>query len=300
MIIIFLLGAVLPGTQGSGHPRPWVDGVCSVLFSLECAARTCGLRGEGIAVGFLRVTSTLICGFVLGCALAFAANSLGGGKRRADDEGRSPGADADEPGEGLTLPGILSLIRDRLRDVVSDREERELLFQLRGVKERGKALRAAEEKGERVEERLEETNALAADLIRRLPRGDNPAFSKLCALSILLLVPLGWTYHALYPVIVEMWGEPETWAANWYIQRHRLRAAHVFRVAHVLLASAWSPVAFVSLLAVLWFVQRKLQRRHARAVMRVLIYLDLLAFFFLTYAVSSLLMLPLGLIRPTG
>lgn len=188
---------------------------------------------------------------------------------------------------------VLSRILDPFRERAGDVEERKMLLQLRGMRDSEKALLAAAERGESVEEDLEETRAQAADLLSRMTRGDNPSFYTLCALSVLTLVPLGFAYRRLYPVIVEMWGGPETWAANWYLQRYRLYAAWIFRVGHFLIASIWSPVALVSLLAVLWFVQRRLQRRHARAVVRTLIYVDLLAFFSLAYAAGRLLSQPL-------
>ena len=68
--VVFVAGALLPGLQRSGHPRPAIQAILSVLFFLERPAKSWGLGDQDVGMLALRMSTTLICGFLLGCILA--------------------------------------------------------------------------------------------------------------------------------------------------------------------------------------------------------------------------------------
>ena len=76
VIIVFLAGMLLPGTQHSGHSSPVVAAVTSILFFLEYPVRLCGLEDADAGMLAVRMFSTLVCGAIAGGALMLGAKLL--------------------------------------------------------------------------------------------------------------------------------------------------------------------------------------------------------------------------------
>ncbi len=77
MILVLFSGTILPGMQSSGHPRPVITSVLSVLFFLEGPAQHWGITDLDAGMLFLRFVSTIIWGAVLGCVLVIFSVGVG-------------------------------------------------------------------------------------------------------------------------------------------------------------------------------------------------------------------------------
>lgn len=74
MSVLLWVGMFLPGLQRSGHPRPVLAAILSVLFFLEPPARSWwGLGDRDVAMVLVRLISNLLSGAVAGLALASLA-----------------------------------------------------------------------------------------------------------------------------------------------------------------------------------------------------------------------------------
>ncbi len=71
-VLVFSVGATLPGMQSTLHPRPWVDDVLRVLYFLDRS----GAADRGAAVMFARAASTLIWSLGLGVIAGLVAGRI--------------------------------------------------------------------------------------------------------------------------------------------------------------------------------------------------------------------------------
>lgn len=83
--IVFLVGALLPALQRSGHPRPAIAVFLSVLFFLELPVNGVGFESDFVPLT-LRIISTLVWGVALGIGSAFVVRNV----RRKDKQGTPP------------------------------------------------------------------------------------------------------------------------------------------------------------------------------------------------------------------
>ncbi len=168
-----------------------------------------------------------------------------------------------------------------------ERLERRLRFKLNSALSQKKALEAVSDPEPDHQARLETVDEKIAELQQRLPRGDIPTY-------ILLLLVSGAAVFVLYRLchsgtVTQFWGSLD----HPYLLRHRRWAVNVYKAGHVLA----SPLVFGPLLATiftgLFFVQRRMQQRHARLLIKIctIILIGLACCF--AAAFSRLLMLPL-------
>lgn len=169
-----------------------------------------------------------------------------------------------------------------------------MLRTLKQARFREKTLISAIANGESVQEELEKTRAQISDLLNRVPRGDNSSFCILCLWCILTIMFLVMIYHEFSGLIETIWGPPEHWPEKWYLQEYRSVSAQIWPVGQFITSSIWSAVVVVLLLALLWYTQRRLQRRYARALNIIVAVLETFAVLTLVHAAIHLGMLPLG------
>lgn len=178
--------------------------------------------------------------------------------------------------------------RDPFGEDARRRDERRLLGTLNAARQREKALEAAAG-GEEVTERLANTRAEIAELTARLPRGDTTAFSVFLVVYVLTIFIVSEVYGALREAILEMWGTLD----NPFLLEFRYSTSRLAKAGLFLASSVWTGVALAVLLGILWRVQRKLQRRHARALAAAGTGLVLAVAFIFLIAFFSMLIGPL-------
>jgi hypothetical protein len=147
-------------------------------------------------------------------------------------------------------------IFSKLRDPFGElptQGERDAIRSLRKAKAKVKTLQLALTAGERVDEELEKAKMQAQEFF------------------------------------VEIWESPD----NWYLQRYRPTTAWVWRISQVFTSSVWFGVLPPLLLFLLWLVQQRLLRWHARRLIKIAVAIEVVIVLFIGLSLFRLFLLPL-------
>ena len=186
---------------------------------------------------------------------------------------------------------FLSTPRGLFRRSAASREERRLLSDLRVARSRERVLAAARASGERVEDQLTEVRARVADIAARLPRGHTAAFCAFAGICVLSAAFLRAMCGGLRAEVLEMWGTLD----NPYLLDLRYCTSRLAKAGFFLTSSVWAGLGLLIVPVAVWFVQRRLERRHARALAAAAAWLVLATVIVFSFAVFSMLFLPLFL-----
>jgi hypothetical protein len=163
--------------------------------------------------------------------------------------------------------------------------EHEIVLLLQHTRERELILKTAATKGENVKDKLRQIREEIERLEITLPRGDTRFYCLACIWCLVAGVILVLVYKNAEQMIAGMWGTID----NAYLQQYRPGAVSLYKAGNFIASSAVAGMGFLFLLALLGFIQRRLQRRHARLAMGVFTLIETLIVLTLVLATFSIL-----------
>lgn len=182
---------------------------------------------------------------------------------------------------------VLFHVTDLFGERKRERLERKLLFKRNSAFSEKKALEAIADKTPDQNARLEKAEKKVEELQQRLPRGDIFAFIGFSIVVCALIFPVAFICH--HGVVEKIWGSLD----HPYLLRHRRQAVSIYTAGEFLA----SPFVFGTLLPAflisLFFIQRRLQQRHARLLIKICTVILIVSIGCFAAAFFSLLVLPL-------
>ena len=170
------------------------------------------------------------------------------------------------------------------------KEEVRLRFQLCKAEARLRMLRTALKAGADVERQLVEANYDLSSVRSRLPMGHRTLLTLLTLGNLLTQPAMIIFYVQIRPMLVDMWGTPD----NWYLLQFRPWAACSWQFIEIVTSSLWfASIPPVAVLVLTWFVQRKLPRWQARAVIKIVAMIEILLALAAVLSITCLLLSPL-------
>ena len=153
--------------------------------------------------------------------------------------------------------------RDPFGEIARENDGRRLLGRRRHARERLEALQAAAARGEDVTADIVTMEAEIEDLTAQLPRGhirDFVCSAALCVVIAVMLVGQGADFRDAIAKTRRTLDDP-------YLLEHGYAATRICQVGQWITSSLVSGVVLAALWVLLWHVQRRLQRRHARILL---------------------------------
>ncbi len=169
------------------------------------------------------------------------------------------------------------------------KEERRLLGDRRRAAQRLKALYVAADRGEDVAAEIVVAEAEVEDLTARLPRGSTDAFVVTALMSAWMALFLNGIGEVFRDAVRTGWGSLDN--------PHHLE--YMYLTSRLCIVGQWfaSPVVcvtiFAATLSMLWCVQRRLQRRHARLILGAATLAIFAATMTVVFAQMQLIMFPM-------